>query len=79
MYSKLGMPGIFTSHALCDDDYDIGFSGLDPTRMSPYPLAILYANIVPGESSPCSPIPAPMENAVYFYDSFSVRLPASAP
>jgi hypothetical protein len=29
MYSKLGTPGVITSHALCDDDYDIGCMG-DP-------------------------------------------------
>lgn len=68
MYSKLGTPGVLASHALCDDDFDIGFSGLGPTRMPPYSLAILYVNIVLGESSLCSSIPASMESALYFYD-----------
>jgi len=68
MYSKLGTPGVFASHALCHDDFDIGLSGLGPTWMPSYQFAILYVNIVLGESSLCSSIIATMESAVYFYD-----------
>ena len=56
MYSKLGTPGVIASHALCDDDYDIGYLGTPFHWMALRSPAILYVEFVFGESGLCSSI-----------------------
>ena len=50
------MPGVTTSHALCDDDYDIGYLGILLCWMALRLSAILYVEFVYGESDLCSSI-----------------------